>query len=46
VNEATSDSPLGGRLELAEWVDEMCGRFEAAWQSGGRPRAGDYLSNQ
>jgi hypothetical protein len=30
-------------LALAQRVDAACARFEAAWQSGGRPRLEDYL---
>src|SRR5262249_25850092 len=26
-----------------QWVDEVCDRYEAAWQSGWRPRLEDYL---
>jgi hypothetical protein len=43
VNESASDRPVGRPLELAQWVDEVCEHFEAAWQSGGRPRLEDYL---
>jgi hypothetical protein len=30
-------------LSLAEQVDRVCSRFEAAWQAGQRPRIEDYL---
>lgn len=30
-------------FELASRIDEVCGRFEAAWQSGESPRIEDYL---
>ena len=30
-------------LSVAERVDAVCDRFEAAWGSGTRPRIGDYL---
>jgi serine/threonine-protein kinase len=30
-------------LEVAQQIDAVCDRFEAAWQSGARPRAEDYL---
>src|SRR5262249_2655685 len=43
VNEPLGDSPSGRALELAQWLDRVCVRFEAAWQSGGRPRLEDYL---
>jgi serine/threonine protein kinase/Flp pilus assembly protein TadD len=29
----------------AEWVDEWCRRFEAAWTAGQRPRIEDFLGN-
>jgi WD40 repeat protein len=38
-----SDRPAGRPLELAQWVDEVCERFEEAWQSGATPRLEDYL---
>jgi RNA polymerase sigma factor (sigma-70 family) len=44
VNESASDRPPACLLELAHWVDEVCERFEAALQSGGRPRLEDYLA--
>ena len=43
MSESMSDSPPGRQLELAQWVDEVCDRYEAAWQSGWRPRLEDYL---
>jgi hypothetical protein len=36
----SSESPSPSRLLR---VDEACGRFEAAWQAGQRPRIEDYL---
>jgi tetratricopeptide (TPR) repeat protein len=30
--------------ELAAYVDEVCDRFEAAWQAGRRPRIEDFLA--
>src|SRR5581483_1724966 len=44
VNETTSDSSSRRALERAEWVDAVCVRFEAAWQSAARPRIEDYLA--
>jgi WD40 repeat protein len=29
--------------ELAEWVDQVCDRFEAAWKAGRRSRIEEYL---
>jgi serine/threonine-protein kinase len=43
VNASTWDRSSGCPLELAQLVDEVCERFEAAWQSGGRPRLEDCL---
>src|SRR5947209_6787865 len=30
-------------LDVLEQIDQVCGRFEAAWESGDRPRVEDYL---
>jgi WD40 repeat protein len=38
-------SPDSVRLALARQVDEVCLRFEAAWQAGQRPAIEDYLAN-
>src|SRR5437899_12996168 len=32
-------------LDAARRIDAVCDRFEAAWRSGARPRAEDYLGN-
>lgn len=32
-------------FELASRIDEVCGRFESAWQAGERPRMEDYLQD-
>jgi serine/threonine protein kinase/O-acetyl-ADP-ribose deacetylase (regulator of RNase III) len=32
-------------LSLEKRVDEACGRFEAAWRAGEKPRIEDYLAN-
>ena len=44
VSEQTSSGPAASPLAQAQLVDEVCLRFEAAWQSGGRPRIEDYLA--
>src|SRR5262245_14176209 len=30
-------------LSAAQWINEVCNRFEQAWQAGQRPRIEDYL---
>ncbi|MCA9141940.1 MAG: serine/threonine protein kinase, partial [Planctomycetales bacterium] len=32
-------------FELASRIDEVCGRFESAWQAGDEPRIENYLSD-
>ena len=44
MNEPLGDDPSAPPLALARQVDAVCARFEAVWQSGGRPRLEDYLA--
>src|SRR5262245_6943178 len=30
-------------LDVLNWIDQICDRFEAAWEAGRRPRIEDYL---
>jgi tRNA A-37 threonylcarbamoyl transferase component Bud32 len=44
VNVFSWDNPPSLPLALAQRVEKVCARFEAAWQAGERPCVEDYLS--
>jgi serine/threonine protein kinase/tetratricopeptide (TPR) repeat protein len=44
MSEASADDPLA-RLSAVARLDDVCDRFEAAWQAGQRPRLEDYLAD-
>jgi WD40 repeat protein len=39
------ESDNGAGAALAEWVDQVADRFDAAWQSGPPPRIADFLAD-
>jgi serine/threonine-protein kinase len=41
--DASTQQDTWPSLEVAQRIDAVCDRFEAAWRSGVRPRAEDYL---
>jgi predicted ATPase len=43
VDEATRQDDPSDTVELPQYVDEICDRFEAAWRAGERPHLEDHL---
>src|SRR4051794_18434505 len=43
MSDSTRRRPDRLPLEVADQIDRICDRFDAAWSAGGRPRIEDYL---